>query len=154
MRRGIALGGLSATIALAAFSATSANAAADRAEYAQQADPICKAASQDWTRLWKRFLRADKKLRFHAAGNALASIGTRLSAMTASLRQITPPPADEALVSRWLGVWDRIAHFWELAASDYRLGKYSSLRQVLKGADRLNGQAAALMGGFPFTACG
>jgi len=136
------------------LSPANAGAAASRAEYGQQADPICKAASKDWTRLWKRFLRADKRLRFHAAGNALASIGTRLSAMTASLRQLAPPPGDEALVSQWLGVWDRIAHFYGLAASDYRLGKYSSLLQVLKGADRLNRRASALMRGFPFVACG
>jgi hypothetical protein len=77
----LAVGALALALLL---SPASAGAAASRAEYAQQADPICKDASQDWTRLWKRFLRADEKLGFHAVGSALASIGTTLSAMTVS----------------------------------------------------------------------
>jgi hypothetical protein len=153
-RSGVAAAIVAGGLALALLlGPANASATASRAEYAQQADPICKSTNQDWTRLWKRFIRANKKLRFHAAGNALASIGTLLSSTTASLRQIAPPPGDEALIAKWLGIWDRIAHFYGLAASDYRLGKYSSLRQVLKGTVRLNRQAGALVADFPFQAC-
>jgi hypothetical protein len=140
-------------IVVAALPAASASAASTRAEYAQQADPICQASDQVTGRLWKRFLRANKRLMFHAAGNALAAIGTNLSATNDKLRLISPPPGDEALIAKWLGIWDRIAHLYGLAASDYRLGKYSSLTQVLKGTWRLNRQASALMADFPFQHC-
>jgi hypothetical protein len=134
-------------------SPTSAIATADRAEYVQQADPICQASNKAWTRLWKRFLRADSRLKFHAAGNALAAIGTNLSAANAKLRQIAPPPGDEALIAEWIGIWDRIAHFYALAASDYRLAKISSVRQVLEGVARLNGRATKLVSAFAFQSC-
>ena len=141
-------------LALAGLAAPGASAAADRSEYANQADPICRSTNHAWTRLWKRFLQANRQLKFHAAGNALAGIERVLSSTTAKLRQISPPPGDEALISKWLGTWDRIAHLYGLAASDYRLGKYSSLDQVLRGAARLNRRAGALVSGFPFQACG
>ena len=140
-------------LALGGLAAPGASAAADRSEYANQADPICQSTNEAWSRLWKRFLQADRRRKFHAAGNALASIETVLYSTTAKLRQISPPPGDEALISQWLGTLDRIAHFYGLAASDYRLGKYSSLRQVLKGAGRLNRRAGALVSEFPFQAC-
>jgi hypothetical protein len=140
-------------IVLIGVEAAPVSAASTREEYTQQADPICLASNKAWSRLWKRFLRADKQLKFHAAGNALNAIGTNLAATNDKLRLIAPPPGDEALIGQWIGIWDRIAHFYELAASDYRLGKISSLRQVLKGTVRLSKSAARLVSAFPFQAC-
>ena len=151
MRR--ALTALLLAIVVIAAEAAPASAASTREEYAQQADPICRTSNKAWSRLWKRFLRADRQLKFHAAGNALNAIGTNLAATNDKLELIAPPPGDAALIGKWIGIWDRIAHFYELAASDYRLRKFSSLRQVLEGTVRLSKGAARLVSGFPFQAC-
>ena len=64
-----------------------ADAASTRAEYAVQADPICRSSDQDTSRLMKSFWRANKKFRYHAAGNALAAVGRRICREMTSFEQ-------------------------------------------------------------------
>ena len=65
-----------------------ADAASTREEYAVQADPICLSSDQDTSRLMKSFWRANKKFRYHAAGNALAAVGRRILSGNNQLRAI------------------------------------------------------------------
>jgi hypothetical protein len=138
---------------LIATGAVSASAASTRAEYIAQVDPICEASNQGLTRLWKRFVRADKQHKLHTAGNALATIATNLVSSDAKLQAIPPPPGDEARVSQWLGMFDQIAHNYKISASAYRLGTYKRVSRLIDRSDRLNRNADSLMADFPFQVC-
>jgi|SRR5262245_31846601 len=140
---------------LVGASAASASAAATRAEYAAQADPICKSSDKHTGRLAKRFVRLAKQYPFkiQAAANALEGISTTLSSTNGSIRLIPPPPGDEAVVSQWLDIWDRIAANYRLGASAYRLDEFKRLNHLLAAAVRLNGRARSLMSDWPFQQC-
>jgi hypothetical protein len=86
-----------------------AHAAATRAEYVAQADPVCASADRDIHRLNKHFSRLDRDGRYGAAGRTLKRTGTRLSASIAQVRSITPPPGDVQTISSWLEEVARIA---------------------------------------------
>jgi hypothetical protein len=135
--------------------AVPADAASTRAEYAAQADPICKSNDKDFHHLWKRFLRLAKQYPFkiQAAANALERMGTRYSSSIRSLRLIAPPPGDEALIAQWLDLHNQSAAKYPLAASAYRLGEYKRLNRLIGSADRLARQASSLMSEFPFQYC-
>jgi len=144
----------SACLALALAAPPLASATASRDEYAQQADPACQLSNQFWKRKWGQFTRADRHLKFHAAGNALAAIGTNIASTTATLRTIAPPPGDEARISQWLGMWDQIAHIRNpQAASAYRLGKFKRLGNLFGQSDALVRGASDLMFDYPFRQC-
>jgi hypothetical protein len=146
-------GAIALALLVSAVAVAPAHAASTREEYAAQADPYCKAETQDGNRLWKRFVRANAHLRFHSAGNALESIGTRITQTNNQLRPIPPPPGDETLIANWLGIWDGIAHRWVLSASAYRLGKYNRVNHLFNTIDRLARQTHDLVAVFPFKDC-
>lgn len=100
---------LIAVIALAALPALS-SAAATRAEFVAQAEPICGLANDDIAKLNQRFRRQHAKGRYRAAGLTLRKTGTRLSASIEQVRAITPPPGDEATVAAWLGLMQGVAN--------------------------------------------
>ena len=111
------------SLGLLAVWAVPAHAASTRVEYAAQAEPICRAEAKDTSRLWKHFVQADRHFKFHAAGNALEGIGSRIAFSNTQLRLIPPPSGDEATIAGWLGLWDGVAQHWTQGASAYRLGK-------------------------------
>ncbi|HEY6770902.1 MAG TPA: hypothetical protein VI035_00465 [Solirubrobacterales bacterium] len=141
------------SVGLIALWAAPADAASTRAEYALQADPICKSSDRDTNRLMKRFWQANKKFRIHAAGNALAAVGRRLLSGNNQLRAIMPPPGDEALIAQWIHIWDKISENFALAASDYRLGWYGRVEHLFKASSRLGATARHVVAGFPFQYC-
>src|SRR5262249_43920540 len=116
---------------IAVVAVTPAHAASTRQEYAAQADPYCSAEGKDTERLWRRFVQANSHFKFHAAGTALYAVGSRIEQTNNQLRLISAPPGDETLIGDWLGLWDRVAQKWKLAASAYRLGKYHLLNRLL-----------------------
>jgi hypothetical protein len=130
-----------------------AHAASTREEYAVQADPICRSSDQDTSRLMKSFWRANKKFRYHAAGNALAAVGRRILSGNNQLRAIVPPPGDEVLIGQWIHLWDKVSENFAVAASDYRLGWYGRVAREFKSSRRLGAQARQLVAGFPFQHC-
>jgi hypothetical protein len=141
------------SLGLVAMWAAPAHAASTRAEYAVQADPICRSSDNDTNRLSKRFWRANKKFRYHAAGNALAAIGRRLLSANNQLRAIVAPPGDEALIAQWIHLWDQVSENYAVAASDYRLGEYKRVAHEFRASHRLATTARQLVAGFPFQAC-
>ncbi len=146
---------LAGGLLIGAVAPQGAAAAATRAEYALQAEPICKSSNKDVNRLYRRFLRAAKQWPFkiQAAANALEGIGRRYSSSVSSLRLIAPPPGDEARISQWLDLHGRAAATWPLAASAYRLDAFKRLNRLLERSDRLQEKASSLMSDFPFRQC-
>ena len=151
MRRAVVM--LVLSTGLVAAGTPLADAASTRAEYALQADPICRSSDTDTSRLLKRFWRANKKFRYHAAGNALAAIGRRELSANNQLRAIIPPPGDEALIAQWIHLWDQVSENYAVAASDYRLGEYKRVAHEFRASQRLATTARQLVAGFPFQAC-
>jgi hypothetical protein len=99
---------LVAVVGLAALPALS-HAAATRAEYVAQAEPICGLANDDIARLNQRYRRFHKDGHYGAAGRMLKKTGTRLSASIDQVRAITPPPGDEQAIGSWLGLVQKVA---------------------------------------------
>jgi hypothetical protein len=132
-----------------------AGAASTRAEYAAQADPICKSNDKDFNRLWKRFLRLANQYPFkiQAAANTLERMGKRYSSSVNSLHLIAPPPGDEALIAQWLDLHSQSATKYPLAASAYRLNNYKRLNRLIDSADRLARHASSLVADWPFQRC-
>jgi hypothetical protein len=143
------------SVGLIAVWAAPAEAASTRADYAAQADPICKSNDKDFDHLWKRFLRLAKQYPFkiQAAANALEHMGSRYSSSIRSLRLIVPPPGDEALIAQWLKLHGRSAAVYPLAASAYRANDYKRLNRLIGRADRIARQARSLMSDFPYQYC-
>jgi hypothetical protein len=139
-------------VALAALP-TASHAAATRAEYVAQADPICAATNAGIAKLNKDFLRLHKKGRYRAAGAALSKTGARLSASVAQVRAITPPPGDEATVASWLGLIDGVAvdnRKMGRAEAKQRFGK---VVRLIKRNSQLHDQAHALVADWGFQSC-
>jgi hypothetical protein len=138
---------------LVGASTASATAASTRAEYALQADPICRSSDKDTTRLWKRFLKLNKRSKSRGATNALRSIEARTKSSNRELRLIAPPPGDEAVIGDWLGIWDQIATRWGFAAHGYKLKLWSEVDNQLHQISKRAREARHVVSGFPFQAC-
>jgi hypothetical protein len=142
-----------AVLAAALLAPGAAVAAATRAEYAAQADPICAAADADIAKLNKRFRRLHRQGRYRPAGRVLGKTGARLASSVEDVRAIPPPPGDETTVATWLSLIDGVA------SNNRRMGRAEAHRRFnavfrlqLKNSD-LHRQAAALMGRWGFRVC-
>ena len=87
----------------------SAGAAATRAEFVAQAEPICGLANDDIAHLNQHFHRQHRNGRYRAAGRTLKKTGTRLWASIDQVRAIPPPPGDEQTIASWLGLVQKVA---------------------------------------------
>jgi hypothetical protein len=129
------------------------HAAATRAEFVAQAEPICGLANDDIQGLNERFHRLHEKGRYGAAGRALKRTGTRLSSSIKQVRAITPPPGDEQTLASWLDLIQKVAD------NNLRLGRAEARRrfgQVVKIENRneeLQRRAHALVADWGFHAC-
>jgi hypothetical protein len=113
------LGGLVLALAL---SVPVAQAAATRAEYVAQAEPLCKATSDSLRKPAKKFVKGLKKATpkhkpkrgsraakryarrvFRVAGGFYLVFGRKVSGLQRQLVVIPPPAADAAVLNQWLG---------------------------------------------------
>jgi hypothetical protein len=138
---------------VAMIAPATSQAAATRAEYVAQADPICAAANGDIARLNRRFHRLHKKGRYRAAGAMLGKTGPRLSASVDQVRAIPPPPGDEQTVASWLAFIDGVA------ADNRKMGRaesherFGTVAKLQRRNDRLHTHAHALVADFGFQDC-
>jgi hypothetical protein len=105
-----------------AVSAPAAQAAATRAEYVAQAEPLCKAASDSLVKPGKKFAKRLRKATprhkpkpgsraakiyarrvFRAAGGFYLVFGRKVSGLQRQLVAIPPPAAEAAVLNQWLG---------------------------------------------------
>jgi hypothetical protein len=113
---------LAGLILALALSAPAAQAAATRAEYVAQAEPLCKAASDSLAKPSKKFVKGLKKATpkhkpkpgskaakayarkvFRVSGGFYLIFGHKVSGLEAQLAAIPPPAADAAGLNQWLG---------------------------------------------------
>jgi hypothetical protein len=102
--------------------APAAQAAATRAEYVAQAEPLCKAASNSLAGPSKKFAKGLKKAKpkhkpkrgskaakafarrvFRVSGGFYLTFGQKVSGLQRQLAAIPPPAADAAVLNQWLG---------------------------------------------------
>ena len=138
---------------LGAVAPQGAAAAATPAEYAAQADPICNSANKDLDRIWKRYLRFNKRGPAKGAVNALRKLGARIASSNGELRLIAPPPGDEARIDQWIDIWDQVANRWKLAARAYKLMRWGEVSNHFGHIDRLASEARGVVFDYPFQAC-
>jgi hypothetical protein len=142
-----------ALLAAALLAPGAAVAAATRAEYVVQAEPICAAANKDIGSLNRRFGRLHRQGSYVAAGHVLRKTGTRLSAAIDQVRSIPPPPGDEQTISSWLGLVQKIAD------DNVRLGRAEAAERfglkakIERRNRRIATQAHVLVQDWGFYAC-
>jgi hypothetical protein len=130
-----------------------AYAAATRAEYVAQADPICAAADKDIAKLNRRSRHLFKKGRFAASGHEVVKTGSVLTDSVERVRAIPRPPGDEATVAAWLSLVDRVA------SNNRKIGRAIAHRRVHavlaleKKGLRIRNKAHALVQDWGFHAC-
>src|SRR5262249_28198600 len=133
--------------------AAAAHASPTRAEYVVQVDPVCAAATRDIGRINRHFRHLHKRGRYRAAGATLRETGTRLAASVDHIRAIPPPSGDEATVTQWLSLVDRVA------ADNRRMGraeahrKFHAVRRLQAKNARVANRAHLLIQSWGFYAC-
>ena len=155
-----------AGVALAII-ATPANAAATRAEYIAQVDPICQSALASESATLKQYTRRVKRIRKHhpdveihptkqflrTVSAGYRKLAGEVSLANSQITPITPAPGDEFTVSRWMQ--DRTA-FAQAAQRAGRLIAHGNLKRFFRAAvAMLDYEAAArdVILGFGFTYC-
>ncbi len=131
----------------------SAGAAATRAEYVAQADPVCAVATKEIDAAGKGALSNLKKLKFKAAAREYLAAARAFDESIASLRLIAPPAADAALIDRWLRKQSETAAVIRRAA---KLARQKRVRELSRAGERsvkLAEESARVVAGFGFQAC-
>lgn len=139
-------------VALLAFPALS-SAAATRAEYAAQADPICAAANKDISQLNKRAEGKARKGKFGAAGKLVKKTGRRLAGSIEQVRAIVPPAGDEQLITDWLALIGRIADNNVALGKAIAKRKPNKANEISRSSGSISQQAHDLVQSFPFQSC-
>ena len=142
-----------ALLFLLAVLPTAAHAAATRAEYVAQAEPICGMSNDKIERLNTRFRALRDKGEFGRAGKVLRRTGTTLSAAIVQVRAIPPPPGDGQTISSWLDSVQRIAnnHLKMGAAEAHE--KFKRVKRLQTANARIASEAHALVADWNFHAC-
>jgi putative hemolysin len=91
-----------ALLAISAVAVTPAHAAATRAEYIAQADPICAQAYAEAQPLWARSAVDQAKGRYKKAARELLSSTAVTEGMVLNLAALQPPAEDVPLIDSWL----------------------------------------------------
>jgi hypothetical protein len=134
--------------------APAAQAAATRAEYVAQAEPLCKAASKSLVKPGKKFVKGLKKATpkhkppngskaakkyarqvFRVAGGFYLVFGRVVSGLQKQLVAIPPPAPDAAVLNQWLGSMSLAAGTMTDIATGLRS---KSLRKALIAADQID----------------
>jgi hypothetical protein len=145
-----------------AIAAPTAGAAATRADYVAQAEPICKRAKEKANRIAKRLsTRTLKKLvegdDFEKFERLLAKLTGRANKpfgkMIKRLHEVQPAPGDEIAVAQWLdglGDYKRLTDRYVRSASRGKLGR--AARFQIDAVNALVG-GARFVNGFDFKHC-
>jgi hypothetical protein len=161
---GIAL----ATVGIALIVVPTAEAAATRAEYVAQVDPICKSFESPlatsfatYSADYKRLLRTAKKGRIKAfvraarataaALNVLSGLHTNLAAQ---IQTVPPPTADAAVVFTWLNALRQEGSLATAAATALLHAKFKAFNSYLGQADAALAAGKNAIAGFGFATCG
>jgi hypothetical protein len=140
-----------------AITATTAYAAATRAEYVAQTDPICQAGTDQVAKrlpgLIKRIVKRPNITPTVSFAYGLALGGKIFGEETNRLATIPPPPGDEAAVSGWLDGRRTYKRNLDMAVV---AGKHNKKKQMLKRFKRAVtavAQTNQLVAGFGFQYC-
>jgi hypothetical protein len=140
-------------VALALACAGSAQAAATRTDYVNQAEPICSAANKVIHRLNKRFVQLHSQARYGAAGAALGKTGAVLARSVDQVRQIPPPPGDEMTISNWLSLVDEIAADNRTMGRAEAHGDFAAVVRLERRNNRIGRRAHRLVKDWGFYSC-
>ncbi len=124
-------------IAALAIPAASAQAAATRAEYVAQVDPICLDYAKPAIKAFAAYFKAGARKRKPSArptARFLSQISRAYGNLTERIATVPAAPGDEAIVSTWLGRRAEVVVNLGRARRAARHGK-------LKRSDRLAGRA-------------
>jgi hypothetical protein len=156
---------LAITVTALAITTSFASAAATRAEYVAQVEPICRDAQKPTFKAYSALFKATptagqtqiNKAVARRADRALGRFYTRISNIfgltTSQIASITPAPGDEGTVAAWLAGRSQ-AQMLGLQAG--RAAKHLKVRRATRLTSRATSasdQAAALVSTFGFKFC-
>jgi hypothetical protein len=156
---------LAITLIVFAITAPKADAAATRAEYVAQVDPICLTAGKRSARALKgiklpreeRFESLDDKqamrLFFSFLGKAIGRTNKAIGPMLAEIAPIPPAPGDERVVALWLQAVGDYKLFADRAVSASNRGKLNKFFYYLSKAGLVADQANYLFDDWGFRYC-
>lgn len=160
--------GLTCSAALAAVVAPPAGAAATRAEYIAQADPICQSyagplddAFRAYLKNFRRTERIAKKGSSRAfvkatvrEANSLDRVASLYLEVIAQLKAVAPPPVDASQVAAWLGFLAQEQAAEHAAAAAELRFQFKAYFKHLGEAQKADDAARASIAGFGFQSCG
>jgi hypothetical protein len=156
-----------------ALSATHADAAATRAEYAAQVEPICQSGAQPAAKALLALGKATvKKVGSVGELDDLAGHPNRLFSILAgpyskwmgrvnavyrretnSIAAVAPPPGDEATIAMWVQQRMLVSRFAARGQRSVRHKKVKRFVHSLGQAEKISGRAAKTVAGFGFVYC-
>jgi hypothetical protein len=142
-----------ALLAFVALPASPAAGAATRAEFAAQAEPICAGASTQVRSQSKKARKSAKRGHDKAAGKAIMRMGRAWSNSVSRVRQIAPPPGEEATVSQWLNLTSQIGTSFSRMGRAHKQGKIGLRNSIYFDMQEIGTEAITLMRDWGFSAC-
>ena len=149
-----------------AITATAAYAAATRAEYVAQVDPICRAANPKETGLLKALERRIKQLHRHGVdtetpAKRVIRIAIRYYDRLAQLQRdqndqiamVAPGPGDESLVAEWLQTRTAASDFFQRGVHLFAQGRERRGKKLIGISFKREFKAELLVQGFGFKSC-
>jgi hypothetical protein len=155
------------TFALAA-SSPKADAAATRAEYVAQVEPICHAAQAPTFKAYSALFKAGNKIRAseragnfqgavrlteRALGRFYAKVSAIYAATTIRLSTVTPAPGDESTVAGWLAGRNQAIPIGIQASRAAKHGKVKLAARLSNQAVLTSERAASLVATYGLTYC-
>lgn len=157
MRRRRPARGVAIALAVAAITTALAVGVAlaetTRADYVAQAEPICKANTDQNRRILKGARARAKKGKTKAAARQFSRASAAFGSAVAQLRAVPQPPDDTAILTSWLGYLDKETLYLGKIAKDLRKKQINRAQsdglQLRRNADIANDTVI----NFGFTYC-
>jgi hypothetical protein len=152
--------GVLITVTILAAATTTADAAASRAEYVAQVDPICRAAGPPVFKAFVQYSKAAQRKRVtnqndpKLVGPAVrffADLERIYGGLTSSIATVPPAPGDETIVAAWLQARETVRQNLDRAR---RLAKNRNLKRANRLTGRAGwGKASNIVSAFGFKYC-
>ena len=129
------------------------NAAATRAEFIAQVDPICKRADAEILPLTKASARAIRHENLRLAARKLSTANKMFRVSLQEIAAVPPPPSDEVLINRWEGLEYRDTVHTEHLVAALKNENLKKARAISKKSAQLEKRIDRLIGDYGFNEC-
>jgi hypothetical protein len=141
-----------AVVAVLAISSL-AYAAETRDEYKAQVEPICKVNAKANERILKPVRKLVKQGKLKQAAVRFNKASAALKTTWRQLQAVQPPAADQARITKWLGLVKKESELFSQAAKKLKAGKKGAAQKVVNKLTSTANLANATVLSFEFHYC-